>query len=378
MAESAQKENEKLIEDITRVIGENKQILVNLTVDHEVRFPKLIVKTEIKPGEHIPSFTFEEIFVVESSFQRTASFRVPPKPEFVPLPDLFSLRTQYQPTTVPELVCLNEQLEKELEAYKFFRDSSNTTGPLRVILQNVESIKHHLDNVFAMTLDMPSALERFQQEFEAFQACFGVIKNFPNVVWTSTVGNEPRYLHGLGITITNEQSKLFTNQINTWVTQRTGIVRPWTLKYQATKNGFDSKIFHQLCDNHVRLLVIVRTVAGYVCGGFTSVAFNKANAWIPSTDNQSFVFTLINPHNIAPTMCPLKIANAAYTIYGHENYGPIFGGGHDLYIVNNANTVVGSYSILNHSYEDPTGKGNTLFAGQQQLGLIAEILCFTV
>ena len=122
-------------------------------------------------------------------------------------------------------------------------------------------------------------------------------------------------------------------------------------------------------------MVIIKNDQNFVFGGFTTVASTNAS-WIASNDNASFLFTLINPHNIQPTILPVH--NGQYTVHGCNTYGPTFGGGHDLYIANNSNTTQGSYSNLGHSYTDTTGKKNVLFTGNQQLGLINEILCFEV
>ena len=42
-------------------------------------------------------------------------------------------------------------------------------------------------------------------------------------------------------------------------------------------------------------------------------------------------------------------------IYGNGNYGPTFGGGHDIYIANGAGSNTNSYSNLGHSYVQITG-----------------------
>lgn len=43
-------------------------------------------------------------------------------------------------------------------------------------------------------------------------------------------------------------------------------------------------------------------------------------------------------------------------MYFNAGYGPSWGGGHDLHICNNANTVGSSYSNLGYTYEGPNGK----------------------
>lgn len=42
-------------------------------------------------------------------------------------------------------------------------------------------------------------------------------------------------------------------------------------------------------------------------------------------------------------------------IFDYYNYGPTFGGGHDINIKNHASSNTGSYANLGHSYNPPAG-----------------------
>ena len=44
-----------------------------------------------------------------------------------------------------------------------------------------------------------------------------------------------------------------------------------------------------------------------------------------------------------------------YAIYRNFKYGPTFGGGHDLYISDNANSNINSYTNLGRTYQPPPG-----------------------
>ena len=48
--------------------------------------------------------------------------------------------------------------------------------------------------------------------------------------------------------------------------------------------------------------------------------------------------------------------NPVHAVYGNNNYGPTFGGGHDLYISNNCNTNTGSNTNIGYTYKCPFGK----------------------
>ena len=51
-----------------------------------------------------------------------------------------------------------------------------------------------------------------------------------------------------------------------------------------------------------------------------------------------------------------------YGIRCNSSYGPLFGGGHDIRISNNANTSYNN-SHLGHTYQCPPGQQSTFFTG---------------
>ena len=70
--------------------------------------------------------------------------------------------------------------------------------------------------------------------------------------------------------------------------------------------------------------------------------------------NSSFLFSLNNKDNLPSFKADIKQEQHQYAIYCCADYGPTFGGGHDLHISNNANTNQKSYTKLNHTYQPPT------------------------
>ena len=44
-----------------------------------------------------------------------------------------------------------------------------------------------------------------------------------------------------------------------------------------------------------------------------------------------------------------------HALRGHTTYGPRFGGGHDIYILNQSNTTIGNKSNFGFSYNLPNG-----------------------
>ena len=77
---------------------------------------------------------------------------------------------------------------------------------------------------------------------------------------------------------------------------------------------------------------------------------------------QSFLFSMVNPHGLAPSKMPL-FKDQEHAIYCHSSNGPTFGGGHDLRISHDANRVTNSKSNLGNTYKCPTGHKSTFFTG---------------
>ncbi|CAH3034211.1 unnamed protein product, partial [Porites evermanni] len=85
-------------------------------------------------------------------------------------------------------------------------------------------------------------------------------------------------------------------------------------------------------------------------------------------DSQAFLFSLVNKPGWAPVKLPQTgqySSHNAYSIYDCSSYGPVFGGGHDIYI-GDYSPSGGSYSTsLGHTYSPPSGNSytNTFLAG---------------
>ena len=71
---------------------------------------------------------------------------------------------------------------------------------------------------------------------------------------------------------------------------------------------------------------------------------------------------MVNPSGLGPTKLSLIAGKGGNGIYCNGKYGPVFGGGHDLRISDNANTSP-SKSSLGYTYQLPRGQQNTFFRG---------------
>ena len=96
-------------------------------------------------------------------------------------------------------------------------------------------------------------------------------------------------------------------------------------------------------------------------GYFTSYSSGSSRGY--TSTSKAFIFSLRNKEGLAPFKS--LVTGQKNAIYRSPSYGPIFGGGFDIVISENANIDKGSYSNFGHSYSLPSGikDRNTVLAG---------------
>ena len=76
-------------------------------------------------------------------------------------------------------------------------------------------------------------------------------------------------------------------------------------------------------------------------------------------DSRAFLFSLVNKPGWAPVKLPQTgkySSRRSYSIYSHSSYGPVFGGGNDIFIANRlapSNNLC--ISNLGYTYSPPSG-----------------------
>ncbi|XP_034937407.1 uncharacterized protein [Chelonus insularis] len=124
----------------------------------------------------------------------------------------------------------------------------------------------------------------------------------------------------------------------------------WRLIYRASSNGYSAAAFHRHCDGIAPTYTIALGTRGEICGGFSDVAWDKTSAkGLYISSEKAFLFTLTNNQDVPPTKYDL--IKKPFAICYHPDIGPIFGAGADLFISNNCNVNMDSYSNLPHSYD---------------------------
>ncbi|KAG2383144.1 hypothetical protein C9374_004481 [Naegleria lovaniensis] len=155
----------------------------------------------------------------------------------------------------------------------------------------------------------------------------------------------------------------------------------WTLAFKASKDGFDSSVFHQKCDTRGPSVLVCRTTEGYIFGGYNSVEWNSSNQWLKAND--TFLFSLVNPYNDGPRK--LKVKNPQRAIYCHASSGPSFGGGtnlvfdpYDLYLDSSLKrghtNVGGAYSTFRGGFRSDEAQKS--LAGSLNAWILNEVEVF--
>ena len=87
----------------------------------------------------------------------------------------------------------------------------------------------------------------------------------------------------------------------------------------------------------------------------TLITFSK-NYWY-QYDSKAFLFSLVNKPGRAPVKLPQTGISSSdrESIYCNSNYGPTFGGGHDIRIYNYASSNSYSQGNLGYTYSPPSG-----------------------
>ena len=102
------------------------------------------------------------------------------------------------------------------------------------------------------------------------------------------------------------------------------------LIYRGTRDGSNSNIFHNKCDNQGPTICLFKNEKGNIFGGYTSISWTSPKNGQWKSANDSFIFTLTNIYGTDPTKFPN--INSSYSVYHYSNHGPRFGQGADLLI----------------------------------------------
>jgi hypothetical protein len=181
-----------------------------------------------------------------------------------------------------------------------------------------------------------------------------------------------------------DKSSLLTvelqKKISIWIESEGKESGNWKLAWKGSRDGFSAKQFHQLCDSKGESVTVIKSTSGHLFGGYSSISWESPTNGETKNAPNSFIYTLSNPHGIAPSKFPLRFPQAVRITKKH---GPIFGARPylgvgiwcDIIIRDNCNTAENSI-FFPSSYLDTTTKGDKLFTGAKTFQ-VADIEVFT-
>ena len=114
---------------------------------------------------------------------------------------------------------------------------------------------------------------------------------------------------------------------------------------RGTRDGMSADAFHNKCNNRGPTITLIKNEKGYIFGGYSAIEWNNYGNY--KSASASFIFTLTNMYDIAPTK--FNNSDTSYSIYDASNYGPTFGGGHDIMVQfssGNYTNFPSSYSFM--------------------------------
>jgi hypothetical protein len=115
-----------------------------------------------------------------------------------------------------------------------------------------------------------------------------------------------------------------------------------SLLWRGSRDGFGAKEFHRRCGDHSNTLTVILDTKGNIFGGFISMKWDGSTRYKRKEDDNEncFLFTLKNPHNIPARKFELRSERKHEAIYQDSTRGPCFYG---LGVCNDCNTHSRNY-----------------------------------
>lgn len=293
-------------------------------------------------------------FEVEESVEETnpedirAAFRPQPSGEFVPIPTTTFLANpmlDLDPKSLDDLVKLKAGLAKVVDCLEHFGISTlKAAADLDKCADNVQQALDCVLKLESLLKPSESVLQQRQKKLQELNAQLCDYCQPGDVTFRPLWCPDSLCLAGLA-TAAN-------TALAGWLPGK-----HLRLLWRASRDGRMPQTFHGKCDNQGATLTVVRSVGGFVFGGFAPVAWTSGNVYM-TTPSDAWLFTLTNPSGTTPTN--FRVHNVAHAMYCKADYMPTFGAGHDLHVSGTAGT---SHTNFPSTFTDTTGLGNALFTG---------------
>ena len=127
--------------------------------------------------------------------------------------------------------------------------------------------------------------------------------------------------------------------------------------FVASEHEFLASEFYKCVGKSSPTVVVCKTDKDKIIGGYTPLKW-KGNGYIADLKKESFLFSLTLNKKFA-------CKDGTYALSISNSVGPVFGGGHDLQIVDKCNVNFNSYYNLGHSYEASGTTAGEFYGGTQ-------------
>ncbi|KAK8809682.1 hypothetical protein WA158_000625 [Blastocystis sp. Blastoise] len=135
-----------------------------------------------------------------------------------------------------------------------------------------------------------------------------------------------------------KQSTIIDEELTKPLVNWLGKAKKWKLLFKASEHNYSAHEFHKYCDNNGETVTLIKHIGHdnriNIFGGYTDQSWESRTS--DKSPSKEFLFTLSNEHGIPPTQ---YLHNGiGRGIYCRSSYGPVFGGGSDIYIGDNCHT----------------------------------------
>ena len=121
------------------------------------------------------------------------------------------------------------------------------------------------------------------------------------------------------------------------------IVKKANLIFRASEHGFRATAFHEHCDGKKDTLVLIKNESGKVFGGYTHYPWDSNSGWVSDNSRRTYIFSM----DMREKFVPQENQNL---ICRNKSYGPMFGGGHDIFIYDECNSNSNSHAEFPNTY----------------------------
>mmetsp|Transcript_50884 Transcript_50884/g.62326 ORF Transcript_50884/g.62326 Transcript_50884/m.62326 type:complete len:261 (-) Transcript_50884:23-805(-) len=129
------------------------------------------------------------------------------------------------------------------------------------------------------------------------------------------------------------------------------------LLYRSSLYNYSSEIFHHKCDGKGPTISIIKAKKNDILfGGYTSIDWTSSGSW--KKDENAFLYSIKNKKHI---IYNIKSKNSSQVVRHVNQYGPVYSGGHDIWIGKDCNISDLNYcSNYIYNCEDITDQSKSI------------------